>query len=262
VIIDVHVHARGKETAKEVIAALDGKGVDRAVVFAPSGNRVGAKVREHIDFIARLAKEAGGRVIPFAFIDCSYSQAAAEVERAVTEKGIKGVKIIPDRWPAWGEEALRVYAKAEELGIPILFHTGILWSWGDTSRFCRPCEFEIMMEYPKVRFAMAHIGWPWTDECLAVAGKIMYMRRGRKHDGPQAFVDLTPGTPPIYREDAIHKALTYLGDDLILYGSDSVAGRLNDVLARDKELFAKMGLPAATQEKIFSKNALAWLGEK
>jgi predicted TIM-barrel fold metal-dependent hydrolase len=262
VIIDVHVHARGKETAKDVIAALDDKGVDRAVVFAPSGNRAGAKVREHIDFISRLAKETGGRVIPFAFIDCSYEHAVEEVERAVADKGIKGVKIIPDGWPAWGDEAQRVYAKAQELGVPILFHTGILWSWGDTSRFCRPCEFEIMMEYPKVRFAMAHIGWPWTDECLAVAGKIMYMRRGRKHEGPQAFVDLTPGTPPIYREDAVRKALTYLGDDLILYGSDSVAGRLNDVLARDRELFARMGLSAETQEKIFSKNALVWLGEK
>jgi predicted TIM-barrel fold metal-dependent hydrolase len=90
----------------------------------------------------------------------------------------------------------------------------------------------------------------------------MHMRRGRKHEGPQAFVDLTPGTPAIYREDAVRKALTYLGDDLILYGSDSVAGRLNDVLARDRELFAKMGLSAETQEKIFSKNALVWLGEK
>ena len=262
-IIDCHMHSRGGETAKEVIAGLDARGIDRAVVCAPSGNRAGEKVREHTDFIARLAEETGGRVIPFAFVDCSYEGAVEEVERAVAGKGVKGIKIIPDRWHAWSEECQRVYEKVEELEVPILFHTGILWSWGDTSRFCRPCEFEIMMDYPKVRFAMAHIGWPWTDECLAVVGKIVYMRRGRKHEGPQAFVDLTPGTPPIYREEAVRRALAYVGEDLLLFGSDGRAGGTgNQVLQRDKALFEQMGLSPETQEKIFYKNTLVWLGEE
>jgi len=261
VIIDCHVHARGQETAKDVLAQMDEAGIDRAVIFAPSGNGAGEKVREHTDFIARLAEEAGDRVIPFSFIDCSYEGAADEVERAVTEKGIKGIKIIPNRWRAWSDQACRVYEKIQEMQVPLLFHSGILWSWGDTSRFCRPCEYEILMDYPKVRFALAHIGWPWCDECLAVAGKIMHIRRGRGHEGPQCFVDLTPGTPPAWREEAVRKALDYLGDDLILFGTDSVAGRMNNVLQRDKELFAKMGLSQETQEKVFHKNALVWLGQ-
>ncbi len=119
------------------------------------------------------------------------------------------------------------------------------------------------MDYPTVRFAMAHIGWPWTDECIAVAGKIMHMRRGRGHEGPQAFIDLTPGTPPIYREEAVRRALTCVGEDLLLFGSDGgPTGPSNGVLKRDKELFAKMGLSQETQEKIFHKNALVWLGEE
>ncbi len=262
-IIDCHVHSRGDVTAEEVLASLDAQGVDRAVVLAPSGNRAGAKVREHTDFIAKLASETGGRVIPFAFIDCSYEGAVDEVERAVAEKDIKGIKIIPDHWYPWSDECQKVYEKVQEMGVPILFHTGILWSYGDTSRFCRPCEFEIMMEYPKVRFAMAHIGWPWTDECLAVAGKIMHMRRGRKLEGPQAFVDLTPGTPPIYREEAVRRALAYVGEDLLLFGSDGRAGGSgNRVLERDKELFEQMDLSQETQDKIFYKNTLVWLGEE
>lgn len=259
-IIDCHVHSRGGETAKEVLAALDAQGVDRAVIFAPSGNRAGAKVREHTDFIVALAAEAGGRVIPFAWIDPTYAEAVAEVERAV-EKGCRGIKIIPDRWYPWSDECLKVYEKVQELGVPILFHSGILWSWGDTSRFCRPCEFEVLMEYPRVRFALAHISWPWTDECLAVVGKISHMRRARGYEGPQAFVDLTPGTPPVYREEALRRALAYVGEDLLLFGSDGGAGTPNQVLERDRALFAKMGLSAETQEKIFYKNALVWLGE-
>ena len=262
-IIDCHLHSRGTETAKEVIEGLDVRGVDRAVIFAPSGNRAGDKVREHTDFIVNLAAEADGRVIPFAWIDPSYEHAVEEVERAVTEKGVKGVKIIPDRWHPYSEDCQRVYEKVQELGVPILFHTGILWSWGDTSRFCRPCEFEVMMDYPTVRFAMAHIGWPWTDECIAVAGKIMYMRRGRGHEGPQAFIDLTPGTPLIYREEAVRRALTCVGEDLLLFGSDGgPTGPSNGVLKRDQELFARMGLSQETQEKIFYKNTLVWLGEE
>ena len=262
-IIDCHVHSGGTETAREVLAGLDAQGVDRAVVFAPSGNRAGDKVRQHTDFISRLAAETAGRVIPFAWIDPTYPGATDEVDRAVTDKAIKGVKIIPDRWHPWSDHCQRVYEKVQELGVPLLFHSGILWSWGDTSRFCRPCEFEVMMDYPRVRFALGHIGWPWTDECIAVAGKIMHLRRGRGHQGPQAFLDLTPGTPPIYREEAIRRALECVGEDLLLFGSDCRAGSTgSQVLQRDRVLFEKMGLSQETQEKIFYRNTLAWLGEE
>ena len=84
--------------------------------------------------------------------------------------------------------ARKLYACAGELGIPLLMHTGILWIPGDNANNCRPANMEVMWDYPKTRFAMAHIGWPWTDECIAVAQKFKVLRR----ELDQVFVDLTP----------------------------------------------------------------------
>lgn len=51
--------------------------------------------------------------------------------------------------------------------LPLLFHSGIFID-GRSGRFCRPSFFEAQREHPGVRVALAHLGWPWTDEAIAV----------------------------------------------------------------------------------------------
>ena len=106
--------------------------------------------------------------------------------------------------------------------MPTLFHSGILFGNMDSSRFCRPAFYEVMLRFPKVKFALAHIGWPWTDECIAVGGR---MRAAVHYDGSksQMYVDITRGTPGSYRVDALSKALEYLGPERLIYGSDDTA---------------------------------------
>ena len=74
-------------------------------------------------------------------------------------------------YPPYDERIFPVYEKIQQLKVPILFYSGILSGNRDSSRFCRPVNFEVMIDLPKIRFALAHIGWPWTDECIAVAGR-------------------------------------------------------------------------------------------
>jgi len=148
-----------------------------------------------------------------------------------------------------------------ELEASILFHTGILYGWEDASRFCRPVYLETLLAQPNIRFAMAHISWPWCEENLAVMGR---MRAGanRGPDGPrpwQSYVDLTPGTPPHIRRQAVANAIDFCGPDRIMFGTDA---RVPGKMAKQKELvdeyvalLADLGLDADAQQRIMSGTA-------
>ncbi|MCD6469707.1 hypothetical protein J7L29_02790 [Candidatus Bathyarchaeota archaeon] len=43
--------------------------------------------------------------------------------------------MIPDHWYPYDEFMYPIYERVEELGVPIIFHSGILFGFKDSSRF-------------------------------------------------------------------------------------------------------------------------------
>jgi predicted TIM-barrel fold metal-dependent hydrolase len=161
-LVDCHVHSIGKETIDEVIGSMDQHGVDRAIIFAPYPGRftekgaINTELTEYMqfsysgvdeeaqkkstEFISSLQAEAPDRIIAFAWIEPRLRDAVENVEEAVTEFDCRGVKMIPDHWYPYDTKFFPLYEKIQELDVPILFHSGILWGFKDSSRFCRPCN--------------------------------------------------------------------------------------------------------------------------
>lgn len=218
---DCHIHCRGDAEGSEVLKAMDAQQMDKAILFAPPMTASNEEAMESIEIIAEICAPDPERLIGFAWIEPTLSRAVEHVERAVNDKGLKGIKMIPDHWYPYEERFFPVYEKIEELRKPMLFHSGILFGRMDSSRFCRPVNYEVMIHFPKIKFALAHISWPWTDECIAVGGRM----RAAAHRGDvpqrQMYIDTTRGTPDFYRADALDKALKYLGSDWLIYGSDN-----------------------------------------
>jgi predicted TIM-barrel fold metal-dependent hydrolase len=240
---------------------MDRAGIDRICLFAPYGGESDEAQRASTDFMAKVAKADPERIIGFAWIEPRLSGAPDETQRAIADCGLKGVKMIPHHWYPYDEAIFPVYEKVQELGVPIIFHAGILFGFMDSSRFCRPVHFEALLHFPGIKFALAHIGWPWTDECIATAGRFRAALRRRETTQHQMYIDITRGTPPAWRADALRKALEYLGDDLLIYGSDcsrpTEPQALLEKLNADLKLFSEeLHLSAATQEKILSRNLM------
>ncbi|NLX37335.1 MAG: amidohydrolase [Chloroflexi bacterium] len=268
-IIDIHVHAFGEETAKAVLDGMDAAGIDKCCLFAPAPETDELSkrwaMREATDWLARIAAEAPDRILPFCWIEPTLPGAVQELEYAIADKGFAGVKMIANHWYPCDETVFPVYEKAGELNAPIIFHSGILYFHGDSSRFNRPVFWEPLLHFPKVRFALAHISWPWVDECLALYGRFRALNsEGREHPH-QMWIDTTPGTPPAWREDALRKTLSFAGDEYILWGSDSVGTGIHehgvDVLRSDRQLLhQQLGAPAETERRWLGENALRFLG--
>mgnify|MGYP000904252402 CR=1 FL=1 len=188
---------------------------------------------------------------------------AAQVDEALA-RGAIGFKVICETFYPGDERALPTYRHIANLGKSILFHFGILWDPCDCSKYNRPALFEALMEVPKLTFALAHIGWPWTDEMIAVYGKFMAMRGHPRFTGQNMYIDMTPGTPACYRREVIERlfAVDYpLMAGRLLFGSDAFTDDYDacwaqQVWQEDAHILTEIGLSASVLQGISGNNAL------
>ncbi len=240
-MLDCHVHImkRDQPQPDNLALSLSRSGMTGAVLISPpppSFTRVQAGPTDAGERLACVLEWCRNRAnfFPFFWLDPLEYNAGRQIDEAF-RAGIAGFKIICTQA---GPEHTAVQKAARQIaatGRPLLFHSGILWDGYDSSRFNRPAGFEALLRIPQLRFALAHASWPWIDECLAVFGKFQQARRQAPDQCAEMFIDLTPGTPRIYRDELYRKLLGigYPLADHILFGTDNVADDYNEKYAAD-----------------------------
>jgi predicted TIM-barrel fold metal-dependent hydrolase len=176
--------------------------------------------RASTDHIAQVQAVDPERIFGLLWVEPRTPGIVDEVEYGIVDRGLRGVKMIPDHWSPTDELLLPIYAKMQKLRKPIQFHSGILYGFGDSSRFCRPVLYEALVNFPGLRFSLAHISWPWVDECIAVFGRFR-AAAGYRTDGCQMWVDTCRGTPDAWREEALRKAVPFCGTGRLMFGVDA-----------------------------------------
>ena len=164
--------------------------------------------------------------------------------------------MIPNQWYPYEDCVLKYCAKMAAMGLPCLFHAGILYFETFSSRFCRPAYYEALLQVPRFRFALAHVSWPWTDECIALFGQARSAIRGG-YSTAEMFIDITPGTPPDYREDALRHLLNFGAEDFMIYGTDlslSAVAQSSGEMKEELLLYKKLGISGKTTAKIIRRN--------
>src|SRR5688572_8352245 len=121
-IIDAHIHCSGDEKVDDVLQALDGAAVDKAIVLAPflTGNYTlgdGASLRGANQYLARLIANHTDRLIGFAVVNPSLGNASEDLRHA-HDLGLSGLKMVPTGWYPYDDCAHRIYEAASVLKIP------------------------------------------------------------------------------------------------------------------------------------------------
>jgi predicted TIM-barrel fold metal-dependent hydrolase len=265
-IVDAHLHCSGTETCSGILKALDEAHVDRAVLLAPfvhgsrleMGREALNQANEHL---SRLVQGHEDRLIGFAVVNPLDPNAPADLEDAVERLKLRGLKLAPAGWYPYDEPAHRVYERAAALGLPILFHSGIFID-GRSARFCRPAFYEAVREHRTLRVTLAHLGWPWTDEAIAVG--LIDLLNGMKPEVCQIRFDLSFGPPPIYRREALERALAVLGPGLLQFGSDRFlpcsGDHIRSAIDEVRQLLADLNVDEAGQRYVMGETAARWLG--
>ncbi|MEM9566150.1 MAG: amidohydrolase family protein [Actinomycetota bacterium] len=153
------------------IEALDRGGVDRALVsawYAPHRTMISN------DEVAGFVAEAPERLVGVGSVDLSRPmEAVREIRRCVEELGFVAIRVLPWLWevPPTDRRFYPVYVACCELDVPFctqIGHTGPLLS----SEVGRPIYLDrVALDFPELTIVGGHIGYPWTDEAIAVATK-------------------------------------------------------------------------------------------
>ena len=155
----------------ETVALMDRGGVDRMLISAWVAPR---NVMISNDEVAGFVSEAPDRLVGVGSVDISRPMdAIREVRRCVRELGFKAVRVLPWLWevPPTDRRFYPVYAACIEEGVPFctqIGHTGPLMP----SEVGRPIYLDqVALDFPDMVIVGGHIGYPWTDEAVAVATK-------------------------------------------------------------------------------------------
>ena len=128
------------------------------------------------DAVYRIAKQYPDK-FPYYFLGLetgSNEYLPRYIEENVKERGFSGVNIQswPTRHPMLDPCWIPVYAKCQELGIPITIHTSINFTLDRPIRLGRPIYLsDIASMFPNLVIVANHGGWPWVAEMVGVAWK-------------------------------------------------------------------------------------------
>lgn len=232
-------------------------GVERAIVLAFEAPRIGVVVPN--DYVADYVGQHAEKLIGFASVDPNHPHAPYELERAVKQLGLKGLKLAPiyQHFDPSSTAAYAVYEAANALKVPILWHQGTTFVRDAPLIHARPVLLdEIARHFPDLTMWVAHLGHPWYEELAAVI---------RKH--PKMYADMSALHPrPLQFYLAMVSALEYGVADKILFGTDypfttleaSLAGLRN--INRVAEGTGMPHIPEAVIEGIIQRDTLGVLG--
>ena len=191
--------------------ATVGQSAEKFVVITMFFPRLGFKVPN--EFVAEFCRKHKGRAVGLACVDPFEPGAVRKLEVAVKELGLRGLKWSPvyGGFHPWCEEAWNIYAKCNELGIPILWHQGGAFAQNAMHEYGSPTLLDrIARTYPTLKMIVAHLAQPWMDECVVLM---------RKH--PSIFADLSAR---FHRKWQLYNGLMlareYKVTDRLLFGSD------------------------------------------
>ena len=184
-MIDVHIHYHDEpgylENLIRTARSLGYTGVCLSAIGKTSRHMENEDVLE-------AARANDGFVFPLAYVPLDRTGPEA-IER-FREQGFYGLKVIDPGEDYDCEKYFPVYEKAEELGFPILFHTGIKARYPveqrtvSRARHMKPQHLDAIARYfPDLNLIMAHIGGPWYEEAFMVA-----------RINPNIYMDLTSGS--------------------------------------------------------------------
>ena len=267
---DMHIHSEvGNIDPADFIQKMNSVGIRGGAVMSPDPESplgYGVSYETRMDCLKKWTEGHQDTLVPVLYIHPLEKDAVQKAQDAVS-RGVQAFKITCDCFYVGDEPSMELLTEIAKMNKPVIFHSGILWNDYDSSKYNRPLNWECLIKIPGLRFSLAHCAWPWCDETIALYGKFLYTYAANPTDSAEMFLDLTPGTPVIYRKDLINKIYNSAYDTPrnVLFGTDCTANHYNfewakSWLDRDQKIMNEIGVSESLQQYYFEDNFKRFLG--
>jgi predicted TIM-barrel fold metal-dependent hydrolase len=195
---------------------------DKVVVFGLQAKATGVWVPNEL--VAEYVARDPSKLIGWASVDPNEPDCVEQLDHAVRTLGLQGLKLGPayqhfdptDRrhWP--------LFDRAQELGIPIMWHQGTTFPSLARLRWASPLLLEdVAMDFPDLRMIIAHLGHPWEEDVVALIRK-----------APNVYADISAVHYRPWRYwQAMVTAMEYGVTHKLLLASDFPSGTIDNVIA-------------------------------
>ncbi len=201
--------------ASELIAAMDGQGVERAVVFGfPWRNLESARLNN--DYVMEAVARYSPRLIGMACVDVTVAGAEDEIRRCL-EQGLQGAGELAFYNSGIDDQALEALAPVMEMcaerQVPVMIHTnepvGHIYPGKTPNTLAQ--IYALAKRFPANRTILAHWG----------GGIFFYtsLKKEVRQVLANVYFD-TAASPYLYRPEIYRLAIDLAGPDKILFGSD------------------------------------------
>lgn len=210
--------------------------------------------------LADYVSKYPGRMIGFAFLDPTRDNISVKGVKSITEKmGLKGVALYCSGCgfhPAHSL-AMQFYEVAEELGLPVFFHSSAVLKSGAILDYAQPYLLdEVARTFPKLKIVIGNMGVPFIEQTISML---------LKH--ANVYSDLTIKPNNVWQVyNTVVSAYERGAMDKLLFGSgfpQGVASECIEVLLGFNKLLADTNLPPVPRgniQSVIERDTLEVLG--
>ncbi len=262
------------------LAAMDASGIDITMLSTNDpgpewfGDDGPAAARLIHDSLAAVISKHPARFRGLCVLPMQNEKAATEeLDRCVKKLGFKGILLYTNLAGAWCDEPQFhwLYARAEELGMPILLHpakpmtteqtkgyelTSTLGNmFENTIAMARVIASGLLDKHPKLKLVCPHLGGtlPYISgrmdhQITVLKRSTQTLQRKPSEYLREIYMDIVSPLP-----EAMHFALDFSSEDKLLFSSDHPWVEPKEIL----DPLRSLELPASTEAKILGGNARA-----
>lgn len=234
----------GYPKGEDIIQAMDEAGVETVLatdLLAWSYRRQTRFALDMTEMITAMTHKYPGRVYGLADYDpFRIRESLIKLEADVKERQYKGVYIHIYGYdiPLDHRKMYPLYAKCEEMGLPVSMQTGHVLE-AMPSEHGRPIYLDrIATDFPDLVLIGTHTGYPWVEELISCATK-----------WPNIYISFSAWLPRYFHPSLTAFMKSRLGAEKVLFGSNGLSWM------RYNEQIAEMGLRDDTLGKILYGNA-------
>jgi predicted TIM-barrel fold metal-dependent hydrolase len=231
--------------------------VDRAIVLGFRARHVGVLVPN--EYVAAYVGRHPEKLIGFCSIDPNDADALEQLDHAIDDLRLRGLKVAPIYQNVHPSDArfVALMERAEARGVPVLIHQGTTFCENVSLELANPVLLQpLALRFPRLRMVIAHMGHPWIAETLVLI---------RKHRHLYSDISALYYRPWQFY-NALVTAMEYGVLDRLLFGTDypfTTPAATLDALRRVNDMVAGTQLPRIPMDRIealIQRDTLGLLG--